>query len=377
MYKKLILPYTERAIEKIWLISNRQIPKDEIVRKCLLEMRTCVPFNAASFFFFEPNTFHISGVVLENIDFKYLVPLVRGVQEINQNVQIKNPSTRGSDISSLTPKLGLILKEKVLKPNRLSHSLIGTVCSPTGDCHGQYWLWRSIGRPNFSGQDLSTAGEISSILGNLPPFNPDDQDPPIETLVEIVQNRSCPGTVVVDANEKVLFLNQEGRNYLELINPASRTDIDNGVRSNKALSEICRSLREKIFQQKNQGEQTLKISQIYAFGGVKFCLTGTILENGLNRGDHRILILIDHVSKDKLKINKVLENLHLTLREVATVKLLLLGKTNKEIAQSLDISAHTVKDHIRNIMFKLRTSTRTGIISRIIKVITSPHKSTL
>jgi DNA-binding CsgD family transcriptional regulator len=56
----------------------------------------------------------------------------------------------------------------------------------------------------------------------------------------------------------------------------------------------------------------------------------------------------------------------LTRRERQTIELLLQGMTTKTIAQSLNVSPSTVKSHLRQIMTKMRVSTRTGIIGKII-----------
>jgi len=56
---------------------------------------------------------------------------------------------------------------------------------------------------------------------------------------------------------------------------------------------------------------------------------------------------------------------HLTPRETTAVKRLLEGVTNKEIAQTMGISEQTAKEHIKHIMRKTKTTTRTGIVMAI------------
>jgi DNA-binding NarL/FixJ family response regulator len=48
----------------------------------------------------------------------------------------------------------------------------------------------------------------------------------------------------------------------------------------------------------------------------------------------------------------------LTLREITVVKLIADGQTNKQIADSLSLSVHTVKNHVHNILEKLAIQTR-------------------
>lgn len=45
---------------------------------------------------------------------------------------------------------------------------------------------------------------------------------------------------------------------------------------------------------------------------------------------------------------------------------LMLGFTNKEIANRLNLSEYTVKEHLKRIMHKTKTTTRTGLLARMI-----------
>jgi DNA-binding NarL/FixJ family response regulator len=57
----------------------------------------------------------------------------------------------------------------------------------------------------------------------------------------------------------------------------------------------------------------------------------------------------------------VLEDVRMTKREREVIDLIGEGLSNKEIAQRLNIAAHTVKSHVRNVMEKLTLHTRLQI----------------
>lgn len=57
----------------------------------------------------------------------------------------------------------------------------------------------------------------------------------------------------------------------------------------------------------------------------------------------------------------VLEDVRMTPRELEVIELIGEGLSNKEIAQRLNIAAHTVKSHVRNVMEKLALHTRLQI----------------
>lgn len=60
-----------------------------------------------------------------------------------------------------------------------------------------------------------------------------------------------------------------------------------------------------------------------------------------------------------------MDEFHLTPRETTVVEGLLKGATNKEIGQTMGISEQTTKEHIKHIMKKTKTTTRTGIVMAI------------
>jgi DNA-binding NarL/FixJ family response regulator len=59
--------------------------------------------------------------------------------------------------------------------------------------------------------------------------------------------------------------------------------------------------------------------------------------------------------------DQVLEDVRMTKREREVIELIGEGLSNKEIAQRLNIAAHTVKSHVRNVMEKLALHTRLQI----------------
>ena len=66
----------------------------------------------------------------------------------------------------------------------------------------------------------------------------------------------------------------------------------------------------------------------------------------------------------RLNSRKMFEEL--TPREIQVLQLLAKGLANKEIADSLNISEHTVKDHLKNILSKLRVAHRTEAVTKAI-----------
>ena len=73
----------------------------------------------------------------------------------------------------------------------------------------------------------------------------------------------------------------------------------------------------------------------------------------------KILAEFSLLSEGKGKKRGILEH-DLTDREVTVLQLVADGKTNKEVANVLDLSEKTVKNHVRNIFHKLHVYDRTA-----------------
>ena len=71
------------------------------------------------------------------------------------------------------------------------------------------------------------------------------------------------------------------------------------------------------------------------------------------------------LSRRNENLRKLCEQYKLTPREREVVTLLTEGLTSKEIAQKMNISAHTVKGFVHLIMVKLGVTTRSGIVGRL------------
>jgi DNA-binding CsgD family transcriptional regulator len=66
------------------------------------------------------------------------------------------------------------------------------------------------------------------------------------------------------------------------------------------------------------------------------------------------------------RVAQVGDEFHLTSREREAMGLLLQGLTSKEIAERMHVSPNTVKAFLRLIMLRMRVSTRSGIIGKIL-----------
>lgn len=66
-------------------------------------------------------------------------------------------------------------------------------------------------------------------------------------------------------------------------------------------------------------------------------------------------------------IKTVVTNLPLTTREKEVLPLLIEGLNNQEVAEKLNISIHTVKNHVTSILKKLNVSDRIQLMAKILR----------
>ena len=73
--------------------------------------------------------------------------------------------------------------------------------------------------------------------------------------------------------------------------------------------------------------------------------------------------LFSQIAKEAVKADEsaAIDSVRMTAREREVIDLIAEGLSNKEIAARLEIAAHTVKSHVRNIMEKLALHTRLQI----------------
>jgi len=75
-------------------------------------------------------------------------------------------------------------------------------------------------------------------------------------------------------------------------------------------------------------------------------------------------VVVERTSRRNENLRRLSEQYKFTPREREVLILLTEGLTSKEIAQRMNISAHTVKGFVRLIMLKVGVTTRSGIVGK-------------
>ena len=80
------------------------------------------------------------------------------------------------------------------------------------------------------------------------------------------------------------------------------------------------------------------------------------------------LIQLQKKMHEEVDLSKIPEEMALTTREAQVLRHVALGLSNKEIARSLKISVETVKEHVQNVLRKMKANDRTDAAVRAVRM---------
>lgn len=262
----------------------------------------------------------------------------------------------------------------VLKPNQLYFALILMLLDGEKKCRGYIAFWREKNRGDFDDSDLDTLNLVAPIIGaHLEKIHPPEKSSIVseiseEELHKLVRRRAQPGILILNQEGHILYVNHDAKNLLDALTAKS-----------PASSAHHSSLPQIVYQLYMQFKETVgptgqdatvsampTVNRVCIHEGIVFLFRALLLQKeGSSRDAMHIMILIEKVSQG-VRIDQFVQSTDLTKREQAVVRLLLEGKTNKEVASHMDIGEYTVKDHVKRIMKKLNVTTRAGIVAKIL-----------
>ncbi len=171
------------------------------------------------------------------------------------------------------------------------------------------------------------------------------------------------GILVFTPSLQLIFMNEEAIEMSGRINRVHRGLAAKGVIPDEVLN-LCKDLLS-IMLSLADGKpwKHLQLERVLgpSHRPIRLRAFGLLASTGIT--ESHILILLDEIAPSVTQaLDQVRDRYHLTPRETATVEALLAGMTNKEIAVHLHIAQQTAKGHLKNIMVKTGTTTRTGIL---------------
>jgi DNA-binding CsgD family transcriptional regulator len=185
-----------------------------------------------------------------------------------------------------------------------------------------------------------------------------------EELDDVLDSRSGPGIIVTYPNRT--FLNEKGRDLIKALQgpnmsqdrrrmlPTVITDL---------CKELCRALKDD-HSAKDLEQQEFR--RVVGPSDAPLLLRAIRLPAKGGKDGGAVLIILEPI-RQKTSVSRLSDRYGFTKRERTVVEDLILGRTNKEIASDLGISLPSVKAHLKQIMRKTNTTTRTGVLAQILQ----------
>ena len=182
----------------------------------------------------------------------------------------------------------------------------------------------------------------------------------ITHLDKIISSRDTSGVVILDTSGKILFVNDEAQS---IISTFSLDEIDASTDPDTLDKAIV-----EIFKKSLGSLSTPTAKCVYCpDSNSAYALRAMPLHKPELPGKSCILVLIEGVTIHRtFDMNVVQKQFGLTRREAEVTFCLTKGLTNKEIANALSLSPETVHDYVKQVMKKLDTTTRAGVVGKVL-----------
>lgn len=173
------------------------------------------------------------------------------------------------------------------------------------------------------------------------------------------------GVLILSLSREPLYMTSGARTLLAQLNGTTgRSSVIEPMPS--AVYHVCDELQMRLLRHSSITEWPHHYVQHLAqTEQAPILLRGYGMPDQGEPQQSRLLILLEAtLSKSPVHSDHAESDYRLTDRQRTIVDGLMRGLTNKELAVELRISTHTVKEYIRQIMMKVNTTTRTGIVAR-------------
>ena len=184
-----------------------------------------------------------------------------------------------------------------------------------------------------------------------------------EETQRLAEQRAGQGILLMTTRGRILLIDSRAAELCQQIRVAAGDRGRTGTLPLpivKIVNEIAESLDLRSHL---KDSEAFRLRRVIESHEGRILVAGIGLPAGSHATERRILLTLD-MSIPRTSVRRV-DAFHLSPREATTVEGLLKGSTNKEIAQSMGITEQTAKEHIKHIMVKTKTTTRTGIIVAI------------
>ena len=175
------------------------------------------------------------------------------------------------------------------------------------------------------------------------------------------------GLIRFSGTGQVLFMNDEAQRFLRQLQPPTTRETGTCFIP-EDVHALVRELINRLMRCEHPKDcEAIQVERLCFAVDQRLLLRGFCLpEIPLDRNSQLLIIMEQLDLERECPSPDIQQQYHLTEREQMVIIYLMLGFTNKDIANRLHLSEYTVKEHLKRIMHKTKTTTRTGLLARMI-----------
>jgi DNA-binding CsgD family transcriptional regulator len=176
------------------------------------------------------------------------------------------------------------------------------------------------------------------------------------------------GIILFTSSGQLLFMNTEAQTFARRLQPLSTRESGTCLIPDQ-IHTLVHDLFGLLMQYDHPKDcESIQVERLCFANDQRFLLRGFCIPDEPLAENSRFLVIMEQLNQQKLECPdaNMQQRYHLTEREQMVIIYLMLGFTNKEIANRINLSEYTVKEHLKRIMHKTQTTTRTGLLARMI-----------
>ncbi|MEK6763504.1 MAG: LuxR C-terminal-related transcriptional regulator [Nitrospirota bacterium] len=183
-----------------------------------------------------------------------------------------------------------------------------------------------------------------------------------------LKEQRTTGVILFTSMGQLLFINTEAQAFTRELQPLSTRE-NGACLIPEQIHTVVRDLIDRLIHCNHPKDcESIQVERLCFANDQRFLLRGFCIPDEPLALNSRFLVIMEKLNQQELQCpdTNIQQRYHLTEREQMVIIYLMLGFTNKEIANRMHLSEYTVKEHLKRIMHKTKTTTRTGLLARMI-----------
>jgi DNA-binding CsgD family transcriptional regulator len=338
----------ERVLAELDRLALRAPPRAELFDEAAARLKRAVPFDGACWHTLDPGSDLITQHRLQDLPdrFPVLANNEYAVEDVNKFETLARAKRKAASMSQATeghPERSARFRD-LLTPAGLGPELRSAFVA-NGTTWGALILVRRAGQPEFDDREVELLADASAVLACAV-----RRGLVAEASSPTTSIADAPGVIELDTSGSLLRASSSAESLLAELSGSS---VEAGLRS-PAIHAVAKATTRALTAAGQGGRPSLPSATVMTPAGTWLVLHGGVLGD-LRSKEISVFIQRAHPT---LVAPLLLNAYGLTAREQQVTQLLLRGATTIQAAQRLEISPHTVTDHIKSIFEKTGSRTR-------------------